>query len=77
VKWGPQTNEEMHLGYLEFIYDMPPVAIPPGGVPIPAAFKAKFRAADKNRDGKLDEKEIDALPAVVKGAVLDYVMRMK
>jgi hypothetical protein len=53
------------------------VTIPKGGVEIPAAYKAAFRSADKNRDGKLDEKEIDALPPVVKGAVLDYVMRQK
>lgn len=77
VKWGPQTNEEMHLGYLEYVFDMPPVAIPAGGVAIPAAYKAAFRKYDKNADGKLDEKEIDALPAVVRGAVLDYVLRTK
>ena len=77
VKWGPQTNEEMHLGYLEFVFDMPPVVIPKGGVEIPAAYKALFRTHDKNRDGKLDEQEIDALPAVVKGAVLDYILRQK
>jgi hypothetical protein len=77
VKWGPQTTEEMHLGYMEFVFDMPPVAIPKDGVPIPAAYRAAFRTADKNRDGKLDGKEIDALPPVVKGAVLDYVMRQK
>ena len=77
VKWGPQTNEEMHLGYLEYVFDMAPVAIPKDGVPIPAAYKAAFAKYDKNRDGKLDEKEIDALPPVVKGSVLDYVLRMK
>ena len=43
VKWGPQTNEEMHLGYLEFVFDMPPVVIPKGGVEIPAAYKTMFR----------------------------------
>ncbi|HEV3384409.1 MAG TPA: redoxin family protein, partial [Gemmata sp.] len=54
VKWGQQTYDEMHLGYVEYFVDGPgkgqaadgpkaAVKIPPGGVEIPEAFKAIFK----------------------------------
>jgi hypothetical protein len=86
VRWGQQTYDEMHLGYVEYVIDGPgksqandaakkPVKIPPGGVEIPEAFKNIFKRYDLNGDGKLDEKEIDALPPVLKERVLDYIRR--
>jgi hypothetical protein len=87
VKWGQQTYDEMHLGYVEYFVDGPgkgPIAdapkaavkIPPGGIEIPEAFKSIFKRYDLNGDGKLDEKEIDALPPALKERVLDYIRRM-
>jgi thiol-disulfide isomerase/thioredoxin len=87
VKWGQQTYDEMHLGYVEYFVDGPgkgrmpegpkaAVKIPPGGVEIPEAFKGLFKRYDLNGDGKLDEKEIDALPPALKERVLDYIRRM-
>ncbi len=45
VKWGPQTFDEMHLGYVEFVFDRPPAPsakewkFPAEGVAIPEQFK--------------------------------------
>jgi thiol-disulfide isomerase/thioredoxin len=82
VSWGPQTYDEMHLGYVEYVVDTPVVAgdtsavkIPPGGVPIPEQFKAVFDRYDLNGDGKLDSKEIDALPPELARQVRDYIRR--
>jgi len=86
VKWGQQTYDEMHLGYVEYFVDGPgkgpaadepktAVKIPPGGVEIPEAFKGIFKRYDLNGDGKLDEKEIDALPPALKERVLDFIRR--
>lgn len=85
VRWGQQTFDEMHLGYIEYVVDRnsavefesndDEVVIPPGGVEIPDAFRNLFRPYDRNNDGKLDEKEIDALPPRLKERVLDYIRR--
>ncbi len=87
VKWGPQTFDEMHLGYVEYIVDREKprpakpestiVAIPKGGVEIPEAFKDNFKKYDKNSDGKLDEAEIEALPPRVKTIVMEYIRKLK
>jgi hypothetical protein len=87
VRWGQQTYEEMHLGYVEYFIDGPgkttttdgpkaAVKIPAGGVEIPEQFKSAFKRYDLNGDGKLDEKEIEALPPALKERVLDYIRRM-
>ncbi len=88
VKWGPQTSDEMHLGYVEFVFDTrTPVAggttdtpktevkVPKGGIDIPEQFKNALKRFDTNGDGKLDEKEIDALPPSVKNIVMEYIKR--
>ncbi len=88
VRWGQQTYDEMHLGYLEFVVDTPgalggllggrpnaEVKIPKEGVEIPAQFKDALKKYDLNSDGKLTEKEIDAMPPAVKNAVLAYIRR--
>ena len=90
VRWGPQTDDEMHLGYIEFVIDgnaagsIPrpgrpgagDVKVPPGGVTIPEQYKAALKKYDLNSDGKLDDKEIDAMPPAVKSAVMGYIKRM-
>src|SRR5262249_51297131 len=70
VKWGPQTSDEMHLGYVEFVIDsgssgnlrgpgLRPGAggdfkFPKDGIMIPEQFKEAFKKYDLNGDGKLD-----------------------
>ncbi len=86
VKWGPQTSDEMHLGYVEFVIDAATAAsadaakaegkIPKEGVAIPEQFKGAFKRFDTDGDGKLDAKEIDALPPAVKKIVMDYIKSM-
>lgn len=91
VRWGQQTYEEMHLGYVEFVVDsgsggnlrpglgggtVGEFKFPKDGIPIPAQFKDAFKQYDKNGDGILDQKEFDALPAAVKRVVTEYVKRM-
>ena len=49
----------------------------PAGVAIPEAFKELLKKYDLNGDGKLDEKEIDAMPPKLKERVLEYIKRMK
>jgi peroxiredoxin len=79
VSWGDQTWNEMMIGYFDVAVEKSKVAkldevkIPKNGVVIPEQFKAIFKIYDKNGDGKLDEKEIDALPPRLKQRVLDYV----
>ncbi len=85
VRWGPQTSDEMHLGYVEFVIDSrggEPVVGPKGefkfpkdGVAIPPQFKDAFKKYDTNGDGVIDEKEFDALPPAVKNVVTEYIKR--
>ena len=89
VKWGPQTFDEMHLGYVEYVVDRKvdsesdhpfksdeKPAIPKGGIEIPERFKTGLTPYDTNKDGKLDEKEIDAMPEQLRGRVWDYIRKM-
>jgi peroxiredoxin len=80
VRWGDQTWDEMMIGYFDIA--IPRTAdtdratgsrIPAGGVVIPERYRRVFRTYDKNNDNKLDRKEIEALPAFLKGRVLDYI----
>jgi len=84
VRWGDQTWNEMMIGYFDIATPKgkasaptEDVKIPEGGVDIPPAFRAIFKPFDKNSDNKLDEKEIDALPPVVKQRVMEYIKRMQ
>ena len=94
VRWGQQTFEEMHLGYVEFVVSAgaPEGNLRPGlggalggatdfkfpkdGIAIPAAARDRLKQYDLNGDGKLDEKEYDALPDVIKRLVAAYAQRM-
>ncbi len=84
VHWGQQTYDEMHLGYVEYVVDRSSavttapqtgVKIPKGGVVIPPSAKAEYQKYDTNGDGKLDEKEIEALPDDLKLKALAYIRR--
>lgn len=86
VKWGPQTFDEMHLGYVEYVVDAKSESaepfksdekpmIPKNGIEIPARFKTGLDPYDKNKDGRLDEKEIDAMPEQLRGRVWDYIRK--
>jgi len=92
VRWGDQTYDEMHLGYIEYVVDsgsgsisplgnfgavdVSDVKFPKGGVDIPDQAKALLGRYDKNSDGKLDEKEFEALPPALKRIVLEYIKRL-
>jgi thiol-disulfide isomerase/thioredoxin len=79
VRWGDQTWNEMMIGYYDIAVPkgkaekLDAVKVPPGGVAIPAQFKNLLKNFDANGDGKLDEKEIDALPPFLKQRVYDYI----
>lgn len=88
VKWGPQTFDEMHLGYVEYVVDRKSDTesdnpfkndekpmIPKGGLEIPEKFKTGLTPYDTNKDGKLDEQEIDAMPEQLRGRVWDYIRK--
>lgn len=86
VRWGPQTYDEMHLGYVEYVVDAKSESlepfkndekpmIPKEGIEIPARFKTGLDPYDKNKDGRLDEKEIDDMPELLRGRVWDYIRK--
>ncbi len=88
VRWGPQTSDEMHLGYVEYVIDRTQdedepfksdekPKIPKEGIDIPERFKKGLSLFDKNGDGKLDEKEIDAMPEQIRGRVWDYIRKTR
>lgn len=91
VRWGPQTYDEMHLGYVEFVVDsgsydpngllgglnvdVANFRFPKDGVVIPEQGRNLFRRFDTNNDGRLDEKEFEALPETLKRIVILYIQR--
>ena len=69
VRWGPQTTEEMLLGYVEYYVDGPSdgqqigsIVSSLGGL---AGIQALFHAVDKNGDGKVTPDELPR-PALFK-----------
>jgi hypothetical protein len=52
------------------------VKFPKDGVVIPDRFKQVFMKYDTNSDGKIDQKEFDAMPPFLQTAVLEYVRNM-
>ena len=52
------------------------VKFPKDGIAIPDQFKRLFMRFDTNGDGRLDQKEFDALPPGLKNAVLQYMQNM-
>jgi thiol-disulfide isomerase/thioredoxin len=88
VRWGPQTSDEMHLGYVEYLVDTATEGvepfkadekpmIPKDGLAIPERFTALLGKYDTNGDKKLDEKEIDAMPEQLRGRVWDFIRKTR
>lgn len=80
VKWGPQTFDEMHLGYVEFVYDREPAAewkFPAAGLAIPEQFKANpvLQKLDTNGNGRYELAEFEAMPAAAKRAITHHFSR--
>lgn len=90
VRWGQQTHDEMHLGYIEYVVEgggsgkIGALALgqrpadfkfPKDGVDIPQQAKAVFQKFDANSNGRLDEKEFEALPDLLKNVALEYAWR--
>jgi peroxiredoxin len=81
VRWGDQTWNEMMIGYFDVATPRAAgddeaedkVVIPKEGVPIPERFKAALQQYDKNKDGRLTEDEIDAMPQPLKDRVLLFL----
>jgi hypothetical protein len=62
VRWGPQTTDEMLLGYVEYYIDGPgesqmvsSIVTSLGG---PKGIEALFHLVDKNSDGKVTQEEL-------------------
>lgn len=78
VKWGPQTFDEMHLGYVEFVFDRERPKewkFPEGGVPIPEQHRGGLTGFDKNGNGRFEPAEFDAMPPAVKKVVTHHLSR--
>lgn len=87
VRWGQQTYDEMHLGYVDYVSDASgkgrlgmtsrpaDFKFPKGGIEIPDYAKGAFGRFDANNDGRLDEKEFEAMPDALKTLVLEYAWR--
>ncbi|MCG9895848.1 MAG: hypothetical protein MH204_10285, partial [Fimbriimonadaceae bacterium] len=67
VRWGAQTYDEMHLGYIEYIIpgekpgeSGPGIRRRPGGAGAGAGVEATFRRLDRNQDGFVTEAEAGA-----------------
>ena len=82
VRWGDQTWQEMMIGYFDVAVPKDKAAafdavkIPSGGIDIPNQARGIFRNYDKNSDGKVDEKEFEALPPLLKRIVEEYLRNM-
>jgi thiol-disulfide isomerase/thioredoxin len=95
VRWGKQTFDEMHLGYLEYVVDgsgfsrigalaggllgqrfPADVKFPKDGIAIPEPYQRVLSRFDLNGDGRIDQKEFDAMPRRLQGAVLEYVRQL-
>jgi hypothetical protein len=80
VKWGPQTFDEMHLGYVDFVFDRERPAewkFPAAGIVMPEQFKTHpvIQKFDTNNNGRFEPAEFDAMPAQVKRAVAHHFSR--
>jgi|GEM_PF-359785 len=51
--------------------------VPPGGVPIPERARAMLKRFDTDADGKLTQKEIDAMPAQLRTALLERIRQAR
>lgn len=95
VRWGKQTSDEMHLGYLEYVVDgsglsrigalaggllgqrfPTDVKFPKDGIAIPEPYQRVLARFDTNGDGRIDQKEFDAMPRRLQGAILEYVRQL-
>lgn len=83
VHWGDQTWNEMMIGYFDVALpkdkaaELDTVKFPKDGVEIPLQARGLFKKFDKNNDGKLDEKEFEAMPPFAKRIVEEYIKNMQ
>jgi thiol-disulfide isomerase/thioredoxin len=78
VRWGPQTSDEMHLGYVEFVFSREPGKewkFPQGGVAIPEQYRLPMAGFDKNGNGRFELEEFEAMPPAVKKVVTQHLSR--
>lgn len=63
VRWGPQTTDEMMLGYVEYIVPVGQSARMslPGRLGVPGNLIQVWQNADKNRDARLSKEEFAGL----------------
>jgi thiol-disulfide isomerase/thioredoxin len=95
VRWGKQTFDEMHLGYLEYVVDgsgfgrisalaggllgqrfPTDVKFPKDGIAIPEPYQRALARFDADKNGRIDQKEFEAMPKRLQGAVLEYVRQL-
>jgi hypothetical protein len=58
VRWGPQTSDEMLLGYVEYYLTDPNAGGLPARAGVGESVDTLFKRADKNNDGKVTPDEL-------------------
>ena len=86
VRWGDQTWDEMMIGYMDIALPLvkgksveitdpeKAISLPPGGYPIPERYKKALARYDLDGNGKLSEKEIEAMPDALRRKVREYIL---
>lgn len=65
VRWGPQTTDEMMLGYVEYIVPVGTKAEMPKRPRLNVDQEALFKRVDTNADGKISREEYDTFIKII------------